>query len=386
MKSFIISVLVLFTFLLAYPTSAYYLPNYNLDLDYYGSDAWRLQQNAQEMERNQQKMEREMEQNQWKLEQNQQEIKRKLDQMKWEKDSQNSMKSLQNEIDGINNLRRTYDNMMQESYDIYLRAKEDAILREKLKKATRSCGVNEYLGSDDACYCESGYLLSNDRKSCITPDQNCQELKGIYSHSGNFSNSDGSYNCYCDYGYEYNNSSSLCEEILTIEDEESISDAGESQFKNSILVLKNKGFISGYEDGTFKPFNPINRAEFIKIVIGAKFAGDRILDNCTNGGFSDVPDGAWFANYVCAAKGLGIVAGYSDGTFRPSQKINVAEALKITLKAFDIETREPEAGEAWFAPFTEYASQNNLYLNTFNGHNKFLTREDMAELVYRIMK
>ncbi|MFH0834418.1 MAG: S-layer homology domain-containing protein [Patescibacteria group bacterium] len=180
----------------------------------------------------------------------------------------------------------------------------------------------------------------------------------------------------CNDGYIYNDG--RCQSIFDV-------DANQSQFSNSILDLKNKGIISGYTDGTFKPFNPINRAEFIKTVIGAKFKNDSILDRCTDSGFTDIPEGSWYANYVCAAKGFGIIGGYADGTFKPDQQVNAAEALKIMLKTFGVEVREPDKNEAWYKPFTEYAKNNNYYLNTFDSENKLLTREDMAELIHRVM-
>ena len=157
------------------------------------------------------------------------------------------------------------------------------------------------------------------------------------------------------------------------------SDAEESQFRNAITFLKDRGSVNGYIDGTFKPFNPINRAEFMKIVIGAAEI-EPSGKNC----FSDIGE-EWFAPYVCAGMANGIVGGYSDGSFKPEQQINVAEALKITLKAFGIQAREANNSETWYAPFTEYARSNDYYLDTFNSDDKQLTREDMAELVYRIM-
>ncbi len=155
-------------------------------------------------------------------------------------------------------------------------------------------------------------------------------------------------------------------------------DIKDSEFKTAIEALKNKGVVAGYDDGTFKPKNTINRAEFMKIVMGASVRNTGGT-NC----FSDVTD-EWFAPFVCAGKDQDVVNGYSDGSFHPSDPINVAEALKIVLKAFKIGTRTASNGEAWYAPFTEYASANNLYLYTFDAENKQITREDMAELVYRL--
>lgn len=158
-----------------------------------------------------------------------------------------------------------------------------------------------------------------------------------------------------------------------------LADAYRSQFQKAIIGLKEKGVINGYPDGSFKPFNLINRAEFMKIIIGA--AG------ITPGGkncFSDVQE-EWYAPYVCAGRANGLINGYPDGSFQPTKKINVAEAIKIALKAFDIGVREAGAEEVWYQPFIEYAQQQGYYLNTFDAASYKLTREDMAELVYRLM-
>jgi|GEM_PF-6650078 len=156
-------------------------------------------------------------------------------------------------------------------------------------------------------------------------------------------------------------------------------DIATSPYKDAIGNLKQKGIIGGYPDGTYKPKNAINRAEFIKIVMGAVGlpAGG---SNC----FSDVND-EWFAGYACTAKVQGITTGYPDGTFQPTNNINVAEALKIVLKAFVISVRGTDQGEEWFKPYVEVATSKNLYLLTFDSPDKKITREEMAELVNRVI-
>ncbi len=58
--------------------------------------------------------------------------------------------------------------------------------------------------------------------------------------------------------------------------------------------------------------------------------------------FSDVPAGAWFTKYVCYAKSEGYVDGYADGSFRPANPVNIVEAVKIVLEVFGIEYEEDE--------------------------------------------
>lgn len=118
--------------------------------------------------------------------------------------------------------------------------------------------------------------------------------------------------------------------------------------------LRDRGVIGGYPDGTFRPGASMNRAEFIKILV-AGFRSDRLRGetHC----FSDVRD-EWFATYVCAAERLGWIQGYPDGTFRPDQHINRAEAMKIVAIAFgayvqDVATDLPSdvRGDVWFLPY-----------------------------------
>jgi hypothetical protein len=96
---------------------------------------------------------------------------------------------------------------------------------------------------------------------------------------------------------------------------------------NAISYLKEKGIINGFADGTFKPENKLNRAEAIKVIIEA-------FDYASvtySGGFSDVKAGDWFSSYVASGKKEGIINGYSDGSFKPGNTLLLAEALKIVL-------------------------------------------------------
>ena len=88
-----------------------------------------------------------------------------------------------------------------------------------------------------------------------------------------------------------------------------------------------KGIIAGYTDGTFKPSNTITRAEFAKIVAVAKG-----LSPASGSSFSDT-SGHWAAGYIEAVKTAGYIAGYPNGTFRPNNNISRAEIAKIIVVA-----------------------------------------------------
>lgn len=88
------------------------------------------------------------------------------------------------------------------------------------------------------------------------------------------------------------------------------------------------GIIEGYDDGTFRANDSINRAEAVKILNRATHLTSIDSTN-TPSSFSDIMPSDWFAPYVEVASALGIVKGYDDGTFGPSRLITRAESAKI---------------------------------------------------------
>ena len=99
-------------------------------------------------------------------------------------------------------------------------------------------------------------------------------------------------------------------------------------FNNAISTLSNAGIVTGYNDGTFRPNQPITRGEMAKII--ANFA------NLSKGGksFTDL-SGHWSKTYVELAAGNGWIAGYPDGSFRPDQKITRAETVTMINRVLE---------------------------------------------------
>jgi hypothetical protein len=97
--------------------------------------------------------------------------------------------------------------------------------------------------------------------------------------------------------------------------------------------FQEQGVVEGYADGTFRPYNNINRAEFLKML----YETTGSVNSSTfplNNPFNDVQYDQYYYKYVMQAYADGIVQGYSDGTFRPANNITLAEAMKIVQEAF----------------------------------------------------
>lgn len=78
----------------------------------------------------------------------------------------------------------------------------------------------------------------------------------------------------------------------------------------------------------FRPDSPVSRAEAVKILSLAAHLNFTESSNSTVS-FSDVSGSDWFQPYVALAAERGIVSGYDDGTFKPHNPITRAEAAKI---------------------------------------------------------
>lgn len=180
------------------------------------------------------------------------------------------------------------------------------------------------------------------------------------------------------------------EDESDLNDEDKFIDTSGSSFETAIEYVKEKSIVDGYSDNTYRPLNEINRAEFVKIIIEAKFSTEEI-ESCISENidsdwtyvfFPDVAKDEWFAKYICLATQKNIISGYSDGTFRPSNTINFAEVAKIIVSTFGVETNK--AGEDWYEIYVYALQDKNFIPQTVQDVDSNLNRGEMAEIIWRI--
>lgn len=106
--------------------------------------------------------------------------------------------------------------------------------------------------------------------------------------------------------------------------------------KKSISYMTQKGYLSGYSDGSFKPNNVMTRAEFSSII-------SRIFDLKSSGKtvpFKDIAKGAWYENATKSMYEAGIIMGISSdiyGVNNPIKNEDLAVMLDRIMKKFNIE-------------------------------------------------
>ncbi len=159
-----------------------------------------------------------------------------------------------------------------------------------------------------------------------------------------------------------------------------------------ITELADKGVLSGYEDGTFRADAYVTRAEMARIISGVTGGlTSKVTDTVIGTGFdipgsakyefSDVNTDYWAMNDIAHCKGLGLIDGYEDGTFKPNENVSVAEAVKICLSATGYNSMIMENDDTWYAPWIDMAVEYKILDSSNIDPNSKMTRADVAELV-----
>lgn len=167
---------------------------------------------------------------------------------------------------------------------------------------------------------------------------------------------------------------------------------GTQWFSEHIGYLANKEQINGYDDGTFKPYQEITRAE-AAVLIGRAKSLDGNLQKTT---FTDVSETSFASGYIQSAVDAGIISGYKDGTFKPDKKVTRGEMAILLAKAFNltpttsttsifVDLSSSMAAYPYILPIIEAKVTVGYGDNTFKPYNE-ITRSEFAAFLARIQK
>lgn len=159
-----------------------------------------------------------------------------------------------------------------------------------------------------------------------------------------------------------------------------------------ITGLSRQELIGGFEDGTFKPNDPINRVQYAALIVKAfNPPAKRAAVN-----FSDVPANFWAKSFIDRAYQAGFISGFPDGTFRPNQNILRLQVLTSLVSGLELSGGNPSVLSAFDdrATIPDYAqnqiataTQQKLVVNYPNLRqltpNRDATRGETAAIVYQ---
>ncbi len=155
-----------------------------------------------------------------------------------------------------------------------------------------------------------------------------------------------------------------------------------SEHRDAIDVLTQLGVLGGYEDGTFRPDNNIERDEMAKMMFVLKTTFGEAGNAKAN--FHDT-NGNWAEGYIAWCDAEDIVGGYEDKTFRPDNNITYDEALKMICAALGYTDFD---SNKWPVD-VRLLGIKELGLNaglpaTLNGNDQ-VTRAQVAQMVYNAL-
>ncbi|MEL6461263.1 MAG: DUF1565 domain-containing protein [Cyanobacteria bacterium J06641_2] len=164
--------------------------------------------------------------------------------------------------------------------------------------------------------------------------------------------------------------------------------------KSYIEALASKGVIAGFPDGTFKPNEPVTRAQFAAII--NKAFAPQASQQATN--FRDVSTNFWAYNAIQTATRSPFLAGYPNNTFRPQLEIPRVQVLVALANGLGLTTNNPgivsvysDAAQIpnWAQNSVAAATARQLVVNyptaTQLNPSRQATRAEVAAFVYQAL-
>ncbi|MHB8928402.1 MAG: invasin domain 3-containing protein [Bacillota bacterium] len=152
-------------------------------------------------------------------------------------------------------------------------------------------------------------------------------------------------------------------------------DVAGTAFETAVKALVDIGVMGGYTDGTFRPGNPITRAEVAAVLIRALGLEAQAQAQAGPSGFSDAPQGYWATGYIKLASERGLVEGFA-GRFRPQANVTYAEiaTMLVRLTGYDLDART----SPWPGGYIAVAERQGLTLGTSFSQDAAASRGDVA--------
>ncbi|MEM7554886.1 MAG: fasciclin domain-containing protein [Cyanobacteria bacterium P01_A01_bin.84] len=164
-----------------------------------------------------------------------------------------------------------------------------------------------------------------------------------------------------------------------------------------IQALVEKNIIAGFPDGTFKPNQPVQRAEFAAMI--EKAFNQNVIRQLPPGGFTDVPSDYWGASAIQRAYETGFMSGYPGNEFQPTQEITKIQSLVAITSGLRLTASNTQNLDTYYndaSAIPEYALSNitaatesNIVVNYPNvkilSPNGILTRAEATALLYQAL-
>ncbi|MBQ9314633.1 MAG: S-layer homology domain-containing protein [Clostridia bacterium] len=179
----------------------------------------------------------------------------------------------------------------------------------------------------------------------------------------------------------------LCLGISSMSFAASLTDIKGTKYEDAVENLIEVGLVNGFEDNTYRPNVAVTRAQMAKLMVIALGEEGKVdyasLQSTT---FTDMNSNHWAYGYVNVAKDIGVINGYTDGSFDPDATVSYAEATTMVVRALGYEDKVAQISEAWPNNYISCAKDLELFENisTFD-NNTGAARGDIAILLWNTL-
>lgn len=155
--------------------------------------------------------------------------------------------------------------------------------------------------------------------------------------------------------------------------------------------LRLLGVIGGFEDGTYRPDEPLTRAQFCRLAVDLRGEGAQaeVLMGYTF--FKDVKSDHWARGYINYASRIVVgenerlVMGVGDGNFLPDQAITQAQAITMAMRLLGYAQKDVAAGSNWYDGYVASARTLGLLEGITLSPEQPLTRGNAALLFKNLL-
>lgn len=154
-----------------------------------------------------------------------------------------------------------------------------------------------------------------------------------------------------------------------------------ADYAEAVDYVSEQGIIVGDSSGNFSPKQTVTRAQMAAIT--CRMLGEtENLEKKDN--FPDVPTSHWANTYISKAVEFGIVNGYSNGNFGPSDNVTYEQGIAMVVRAVGGEVEAAEKG-GYPNGFLAVAETYGLIEGVVAKKGEPLSRADIAIIIYNCM-
>lgn len=158
------------------------------------------------------------------------------------------------------------------------------------------------------------------------------------------------------------------------------SDIAGKPCEGAVNVLSALGVVDGFTDGTYKPEQTVTRAQMAKLVVTALGVADYATAKVSK--YTDMGAATWAIPYVEYASNLNIVNGVGNGKFNPNGLVTYEQAVTMIVRALGYTDQCKEMNGTWPAIYVQKGMALGIFSDVVNGGANGATRGDIAVMLF----